>query len=231
MVLRKALRKAKAKKAAAKEVQNAERFVNAGLYHIYRDSTYFAYKITLTRDDAEAGIEGERYLLHLYESNAKPSLYYFAAKHYRKKGDSHSQVFRPSSTPRLLDIELTHFEDFFYKKTGVKWDKRLVTTAPPGGRYFTYRPPTGGKPVGEIKDMKNIPKVAELNEVVVTSGGDAAVPAGGPGAVGQQAEAMDGVAQDLMTGHRDEALLAMDEVDLTPIVDFLREANLGNYAA
>lgn len=35
------------------------------LYHIYTDATYFRYEITLTRDDAEEEIKGQRYTLYV----------------------------------------------------------------------------------------------------------------------------------------------------------------------
>lgn len=35
----------------------------ADLYHVYRDHTFFQYEVVITRDDEEAGILGERYIL------------------------------------------------------------------------------------------------------------------------------------------------------------------------
>jgi hypothetical protein len=33
------------------------------LYHLYRDHTFFQYEVVITRDDEEAGIQGERYVM------------------------------------------------------------------------------------------------------------------------------------------------------------------------
>lgn len=33
------------------------------LYHVYADESNFFYEITLTRDDAEAGWQGQKYIL------------------------------------------------------------------------------------------------------------------------------------------------------------------------
>lgn len=37
----------------------------ADLFHIYTDSTFFRYEITITREDEEQGVQEERYVLHV----------------------------------------------------------------------------------------------------------------------------------------------------------------------
>ena len=79
--------------------------------------------------------------LQLFESNAKPHLYWFAAKYLKKKGDSMPSFFRCSQTPGLFDREFAHFRFFFHKKTGITWDERLIKAGAMGERYFRYDPP------------------------------------------------------------------------------------------
>ncbi|CAK7206753.1 hypothetical protein SEUCBS139899_009559 [Sporothrix eucalyptigena] len=94
-------------------------FIDCSLYHIYRDATGFAYKATLRRDHPAADIYGERYILHLFESNARPPLYWFVARHYKSKTHTQPRHFRPSGTCQLFVTEFAHFCAFFRKKTGV----------------------------------------------------------------------------------------------------------------
>ncbi|KAK3944285.1 hypothetical protein QBC46DRAFT_441987 [Diplogelasinospora grovesii] len=131
-----------------KGVELGNKFVNTNLYHIYQDATYFRYEVTLARDDTA------RYVLF-------PHLYWFAAKFYKRKGDTNPHFYRPSDCPGLFGKEFAEFKGFFYKKSGVEWDQRLVKWHWQGqrrGRWgvmdgktnFGYTPPTGGKPVGWV---------------------------------------------------------------------------------
>lgn len=45
--------------------REGETFVDRSLYRVYRDATGFAYQVTLLRDHPEAGVVGERYVLHV----------------------------------------------------------------------------------------------------------------------------------------------------------------------
>lgn len=66
----------------------------------------------------------------LFESLAKPPLYWFAARHYKSRKHSHPRDYRPSSSCGLFAAEFAHFCAFFHKKTGIVWDARLVGVAP-----------------------------------------------------------------------------------------------------
>ncbi|KAK1769225.1 hypothetical protein QBC33DRAFT_347514 [Phialemonium atrogriseum] len=125
----------------AKGLEQAERFVNSNLYHTYTDATYFRYEITLTRDDAEEEIKGQRYTLYLFESNARPHLYLFAAKLYKKHRDPQPNFFRPSQTPQSFSTEFDRFKSFFRKKTGIEWDERLIKARTADKGHFSYSPP------------------------------------------------------------------------------------------
>ncbi|KAL2257371.1 hypothetical protein VTK26DRAFT_5745 [Humicola hyalothermophila] len=155
-----------------KGLEQGIKTVNPNLYHLYRDQTFFRYNVVLTRDDEESGIQGERYILMIHESNAKPHLYWFVAKYYRRKGDTQAKVYRPSRSPGVFAREFAQFERFFLLKTGVPWAQRLIQFAAAGagaagkntkdtkegdddrngktGRLFDYAPPRGGKPVGWV---------------------------------------------------------------------------------
>ncbi|PTB67857.1 hypothetical protein BBK36DRAFT_1114447 [Trichoderma citrinoviride] len=145
-----------AKQNAAKREQariergrrEGERAVNTNLFHIYTDRTFFNYQIDITRDDIEAGHLGQRYTLYLWESNAKPHLYWFAAKFIKKKGDSQPSFHRPSPCSGPWRREMDLFMDFFRIKTGIEWQDRVIGQGTMSGSYFQYSPPTGGKPVG-----------------------------------------------------------------------------------
>ncbi|KAI0851781.1 hypothetical protein F5Y00DRAFT_259271 [Daldinia vernicosa] len=154
--LRRIDQKAQAKKEleakAQKGIKEAESFVNTNLYHIYRDDTYFPYEITLTRNDKENGNIGQKYQLYLWESNAWPHLYMFAAKFYKKPRDSHPSIHRPRETPVLLETALNEFKAFFHQKTGIHWDDRIAKAGTTEDNKFQYQPPTGGKPVGSGAD-------------------------------------------------------------------------------
>ncbi|EAQ88985.1 hypothetical protein CHGG_05604 [Chaetomium globosum CBS 148.51] len=133
-------------------VCTGEEFRRAGrldLYHLYRDRTFFQYEVVLTRDDEDAGIQGERYILSIFESNnASPHLYWFVVKYYKKKGDTQAKIHRPSHSPGIFAREFALFRSFFRMKTGIPWMQRLVKAGTTGNRVFQYQPPTGGKPVG-----------------------------------------------------------------------------------
>ncbi|KAF3059282.1 putative brct domain containing protein [Daldinia childiae] len=138
---------------AQKGIKEAESFVNTNLHHIYRDDTYFAYEITLTRNDKESGNIGQKYQLYLWESNAKPHLYMFAAKFYKKPRDSRPSIYRPRETGVCLEMALRDFVVFFYQKTGIHWNNRIVKAGTTDKSKFQYKPPTGGKPVGTLYNL------------------------------------------------------------------------------
>jgi len=65
----------KLRKEWRRGVEDGVRFINRNLFHALQDKEGFSYEVTLMRDDPENEIEGERYVLYLFESNAKPHLY------------------------------------------------------------------------------------------------------------------------------------------------------------
>ncbi|UNI21394.1 hypothetical protein JDV02_007388 [Purpureocillium takamizusanense] len=128
--------------------REGERFVNTNLYHIYSDRMNFYYQFDIRRDDESLGEQGQRYQLCLWESNAKPHLYWFTAKFLKRKGDSQPTYHRPSPHSGKWRHEMDLMTDFFRKKTGVAWEDRVLLHKTMPSSFFQYTPPTGGKSVG-----------------------------------------------------------------------------------
>ncbi|KAM0436064.1 hypothetical protein ACHAPT_002956 [Fusarium lateritium] len=127
--------------------RDGEKFVNTTLYHIYRDRANFVYQVDITRDDQAAGEFGQKYTLYLWESNAKPHLYWFTAKFIKRK-NSQPSYHRPSTCPDKWRPQMDLFMDFFRVKTGMPWEDRVTLAKTMPSSYFQYEPPTGGKPLG-----------------------------------------------------------------------------------
>ncbi|KAF5027870.1 hypothetical protein F66182_11 [Fusarium sp. NRRL 66182] len=144
----KEMAKKREKERAEKGKRDAEKFVNTSHYHLYRDRVNFVYQIDLTRDNEFTGELGQKYTLCLWESNAKPHLYWFTAKFLKRKGSSQPSYHRPSPHEGKWDHEMNQFMDFFKIKTGIEWPDRVTLAHTMPSSYFQYTPPTGGKPVG-----------------------------------------------------------------------------------
>ncbi|KAI8952061.1 hypothetical protein F4801DRAFT_577935 [Xylaria longipes] len=130
--------------------KNAEDYVDERFWHIYRDRTYFQYQIQLKRDDKESGNVGEKHLLTLWESNAKPYNYRCTTL-FTKKGKNKASRYPLNETPVDLKTGLKTFEKFFKKKAGITWEERIEKVGTTGLEHFQYQPPSGGKPVGLVK--------------------------------------------------------------------------------
>ncbi|KAJ4119922.1 hypothetical protein NW768_010512 [Fusarium equiseti] len=147
-----------------KGIQQGKKFVNtstaslhesvntannpADFYHLYRDRLNFVYEIDITRDDEMTGEFGQKYTLYLWESNAKPHLYLFAARFLKKKGSTQPSYHRPSPHEGPWRQEMNLFMDFFKKKTGIDWQDRVTLANTQPRAYFQYTPPARGKPIG-----------------------------------------------------------------------------------
>ncbi|KAF2970290.1 hypothetical protein GQX73_g3267 [Xylaria multiplex] len=151
----KAKREEKKKRQVKKIEQmrkNADKYVDERFWHIYRDSTHFEYQVQLTRNDEESGNVGEKHLLTLWESNAKPHNYICTTLFTKpKRKGSRCTLF---DSPVGLDVAFGKFKSFFKKKTHILWDDRVERKSTTGPEYFQYQPPSGGKPVGLIGRRK-----------------------------------------------------------------------------
>ncbi|KAI0975999.1 hypothetical protein F4678DRAFT_482289 [Xylaria arbuscula] len=143
-------KKEKAKKRKKEEMKkfsnNAEKYVDERFWHVYRDSTYFEYKIELKRNNEESGGVPEKHVLTLWESKAKPYNYICSTIHTKSKRQRRQQRFPDS--PVEFDTALKKFQSFFKKRTNISWDDRVEKLGAAGPEYFQYQPPVGGKPVG-----------------------------------------------------------------------------------
>ncbi|RGP70799.1 hypothetical protein FSPOR_3819 [Fusarium sporotrichioides] len=131
-----------------KGIQQGKKFVNTNFYHLYRDRLNFVYEVDITRDDEMSGEVGQKYTLYLWESNAKPHLYLFAARFLKRKGSTQPSYYRPSPYEGLWRQEMDLFMDFFKKKTGIDWQDRVSLANTQPSAYFQYTPPAKGRPVG-----------------------------------------------------------------------------------
>ncbi|EEY20572.1 predicted protein [Verticillium alfalfae VaMs.102] len=94
----------------------------------------------------------EKYVLYLFQSFAKPTLYWFGVKYYKKDDGKRwmlKAINRPSPCSRPFYTEFDKFKDFFRLKTGIAWHERITKAGTTESTYFQYTPPTGGKPVGK----------------------------------------------------------------------------------
>ncbi|KAI1355798.1 hypothetical protein F5Y01DRAFT_326319 [Xylaria sp. FL0043] len=157
--------KAKKRKLEQQKIfsSNAKDYVDERYWHVYRDSTYFEYRIELTRTDKESGKTREKYQLILWESNAKPRNYLCAIIFTNSKRAKHRQ--RLHDSPVDLKVALEKFKSFFKKKTKIAWDDRIDKMGTTGSEHFQYQPPTGGKPVGLMKKRHPSPHGEEVQEV------------------------------------------------------------------
>ena len=85
------------------------------------------------------------YLPKLFESNAKPHLYWFAAKFWKKKHDSRPSYYRPTTCSGLKEEHLKLFTSFFQRKTGVSWSERVVRAGTTESELFQYTPPVSSR--------------------------------------------------------------------------------------
>ncbi|KAI1180353.1 hypothetical protein F4777DRAFT_574114 [Nemania sp. FL0916] len=120
-----------------------------GFWHAYRDSTYFEHQVQLKRDDEESGNVGEKHLLTLWESNAKPHTYTCTTV-FTKKSKNKAVRYALPGSPVDLAAGLKKFKAFFRKKTAIAWDDRIDKMGSTGPEVFQYTPPSGGKPLGLV---------------------------------------------------------------------------------
>ncbi|KAG5976796.1 hypothetical protein E4U55_007240 [Claviceps digitariae] len=149
---RRLLQKQRARRRDKEQVERgkllAERFVNTNLFRVHYDNYNFPYQVTLVRENHLESGRHERYVLYLFESKAKPPLFWFAAKYFRRKGDSQPAYFRQSNYSGAFEHEFSLFKDFFQAKTGIEWQDRVTHYGVMPSSFFMYTPPSRGKPVG-----------------------------------------------------------------------------------
>ncbi|GJC95695.1 Brct domain-containing protein [Colletotrichum higginsianum IMI 349063] len=136
----------------ARNSMKGEKWINPDLYHVCTDKSFFEYKIELFRtSEDEDGAHHEKYQLYLFESHAKPHLYWFGVKFLKKRDNGrwwpHASE-RTSPTPGNLQQQFQQFLKFFELKTSIRWWDRIIKAGTREKIFFNYSPPTRGKPVG-----------------------------------------------------------------------------------
>lgn len=125
--------------------------INLEFYQIYRDPTDgFPFKVEVACPDGRGSPRGKRWVLQLFESKAVPKLYRFGPVYFGKEGDRY-RLGRGSSADRPKELAMMEFKHFFSKKTGIKWEERLLKASErQRGYVFRYHLPAPGEPVGYI---------------------------------------------------------------------------------
>ncbi|KAL9604042.1 MAG: hypothetical protein Q9219_000804 [cf. Caloplaca sp. 3 TL-2023] len=131
-----------------KECQEIQNQLFSDRYHIYRDSTRFAYNITLVRIDLLQN-KSERYLCTTHDV---PKYYASFLTYHTRDCPAYKSVLAPVGSDWTTAFEA--FTKTFKAKTKVEWDERLKVRVGVEGA-FMYAPPKVGEPVGEMpKDFE-----------------------------------------------------------------------------
>ncbi|PLN77541.1 hypothetical protein BDW42DRAFT_156988 [Aspergillus taichungensis] len=97
-------------------------------YQIYMDKeSHTTYSATLFRQQLSKNSR-EKFQLKIYETKKEPHAYTTYAK-YTRTGVSRSELLAPLDS--TLDIAIFAFREFFKDKTGLDWEERASTSAPP----------------------------------------------------------------------------------------------------
>lgn len=148
----------KAVKAFEKSCREFRKDMFSNGYHIYRDSTTFAYDVTLARTNLVSN-KNERYHLKLYESHTAPSLYTTYVKYSSPGTPLATLILAPIGSS--FDTALFAFTKFFALKTKREWALRLLPPEEEGedgeegdaGKAFAYTPPEEGEPRGVMLQL------------------------------------------------------------------------------
>ncbi|KAM0601238.1 hypothetical protein ACHAPN_000237 [Verticillium nonalfalfae] len=119
------------------------------LYRVFADVCPFEYQVELFRIFTDNfGTCEEKYVLYLFQSFAKPTLYWFGVKYYKKDDGKRwmlKAINRPSPCSRPFHTEFDKFKDFFRLKTGIAWHERITKAGTTESTFFQYTPPTNSE--------------------------------------------------------------------------------------
>ncbi|KAG7146675.1 hypothetical protein HYQ46_004516 [Verticillium longisporum] len=114
-------RKQLAKARSQRNLAIGEHWINPDLYRVFADVCPFEYQVELFRIFTDSfGTCKEKYVLYLFQSFAKPTLYWFGVKYYKKDDGKRwllKAINRPSPCSRPFYTEFDKFKDFFRLKT------------------------------------------------------------------------------------------------------------------
>ncbi|CRK21575.1 hypothetical protein BN1723_002719, partial [Verticillium longisporum] len=138
-------RKQLAKARFQRNLAIGEHWINPDLYRVFADVCPFEYQVELFRIFTDNfGTCEEKYVLYLFQSFAKPTLYWFGVKYYKKDDGKRwllKAINRPSPCSRPFYTEFDKFKDFFRLKTGIAWHERITKAGTTERTYFQYTPP------------------------------------------------------------------------------------------
>ena len=123
--------------------------VPSGEYHIYRDPIdNFLYQVEVSCPDECGNPRGKRWVLQLFQSKSAPKDYRFGPVISEKQG-ARPKIYNGSGKAQTKHAAMKEFEDFFARRTGIKWAERLHQSArkQSSGHEFTYYPPAPGEPI------------------------------------------------------------------------------------
>ncbi|ROW12354.1 hypothetical protein VMCG_00407 [Cytospora schulzeri] len=120
-------------------------------HQIYKDPTDgFLFQVEISRADGYGDPRGKRWLLQLLETKETPKLYRFTSIYFKYAGAPPNKG-RGSGADLQKDLAMKEFKDFFSRKTGFKWEERLLKASKQyKGCVFQYHLPVPGEPVGYI---------------------------------------------------------------------------------
>ncbi|KAI4124023.1 MAG: hypothetical protein LQ338_005012 [Usnochroma carphineum] len=135
-----------------KECQDIQKQLFSDRYHVYRDSTFFAYDITLVRVNLLQN-KSERYVLRLCTTHDVPHYFATLLTYHARNSDSDSNATPAKAVLAPIGSDwTTAFEAFtkaFKGKTGVEWEERFVPRRWGDGGGFVYQVPREGEARGE----------------------------------------------------------------------------------
>ncbi|KAI4115712.1 MAG: hypothetical protein LQ345_003750 [Seirophora villosa] len=140
-----------------KECQDIQSQLFSDRYHVYRDSTSFAYDISLVRVNLQQN-HSERYALRLCTTHDAPHSYAALLTYHARAATVGKSVLAPIGSDWATAFAA--FKDAFRAKTKVEWDDRFSAAAAAaaagksraGEEVFVYAVPKEGEPRGEVRE-------------------------------------------------------------------------------
>ncbi|KAI4141163.1 MAG: hypothetical protein L6R39_005483 [Caloplaca ligustica] len=129
-----------------KECQDIQKQLFSDRYHVYRDSTFFAYDITLVRVDLLHN-KSERYVLRLCTTHDAPHYFATLLTYHTRDSFPAKNVLAPIGSD--WTIAFAAFTSAFRAKTKVEWDDRFTPRKWGVDGAFVYQVPKEGEPRGE----------------------------------------------------------------------------------
>lgn len=142
-------------------------YITSDIVQIHEDPTDdFPFNVKICCTDRYGNPQGEGWFLRLFEQKASPKLYKFSPVQFAQGGS----VLRHGRTSGIYQskcLAMKEFEGFFARKTGIKWEERLLYAGErKRGSKYRYYAPAPGEPVGYIPSwyMRGHAKDTEIQD-------------------------------------------------------------------